>query len=92
MDTSERGKIFTEVVQKVGIKVVIQTHTNQIRATLHKRSDRRTIDKLNDSDPFLPLTEVTIMDDDGEKEILRTPFLALNRDEVIWLIEEEASK
>jgi hypothetical protein len=92
MDTSERGKIFTEVIQKVGVKVLLQTRTNQIRATLHKRNDRRTIDKLNDSDQFLPLTDVTIMDDDGEKELRKTPFLALNRDEVIWLIEEEALK
>ncbi|MGH2581419.1 MAG: hypothetical protein ACRDFQ_00810 [Anaerolineales bacterium] len=67
METGERGKIFTDVVQKVGVKVIIQTHTNQIRATLHKRNDRRTIDKLNDSDPFLPLTDVIVLDAAGEK-------------------------
>jgi hypothetical protein len=88
-EIDDKGKIFTEVIQKQPVQVMIQTHNNRIRGTMHKRSDRRTIDKLNQEEGFVPLTNVVIMDVDGKTELLKNDFLALNLREIIWLIETE---
>jgi hypothetical protein len=86
-EIDDKGKIFTEVVQKQPIQVIIQTRNNRIHGTLHKRSDHRMIDKLNKEDAFVPVTNVVIMDADGKTELLKSDFLALNRIEIIWLVE-----
>jgi hypothetical protein len=86
-EIDDKGKIFTEVVQKQPVQVVIQTSNNRIHGTLHKRNDKRMIDKLNSEEAFIPLTHVTVMDADGKTELLKNEFLALNLSEIIWLIE-----
>ncbi len=86
-EIDDKGKIFTEVVHKRPIQVVIQTRNNRIQGTMHKRSDRRMIDKLNEEEAFIPLTDVTVMDVDGKTELLKNDFLALNLSEIIWLVE-----
>ncbi|HLD93101.1 MAG TPA: hypothetical protein VI703_02735, partial [Anaerolineales bacterium] len=57
------------------------------RGALHKRSDNRMIDKLNKAEMFIPITDAVVMDVDGKTELLRSDFLALNRKEIIWLVE-----
>jgi hypothetical protein len=86
-EIDDKGKIFTEVVQKQPIQVVIQTRNNRIHGTMHKRNDKRMIDKLNSEEAFIPLTKVTVMDVDGKTELLKNEFLALNLSEIIWLVE-----
>lgn len=91
METDDKGKIFTKVVHKEAIQVLIQTRTNQIRGTMYKRPNRRMTDKLNDEGAhFIPITDAVILDLEGKAELLRTSFLELNRNEIIWLIEQEA--
>jgi len=86
-EIDDKGKIFTEIVHKEPIRVTIQTRNNRIRGALHKRSDNRMIDKLNKAELFIPITDAVVMDVDGKTELLRSDFLALNRKEIIWLVE-----
>ncbi len=86
-EIDDKGKIFTEEVQKQPVQVIIQTRNNRIHGTMHKRSDNRMIDKLNKEGAFIPLTDVTVMDVDGKTELLKNDFLALNLSEIIWLVE-----
>lgn len=86
-EIDDKGKIFTEVIHKQPVQVIIQTRNNRIRGTMHKRSDHRMIDKLNNADTFIPLTNVIVMDVDGKNELLKNDFLALNLSEIIWLVE-----
>lgn len=88
LQTDDKGKVFTEVIHKEGINVLIQTRTNQIKGTLHKRTENRTIDKLNSDKLFIPLTKVTLLDAAGKLEIDQTDFLAVNTKEIIWLMEK----
>lgn len=88
-EIDDKGKIFTEVIQKQPIQVMIQTHNNRIRGTVHKRNDNRMIDKLNSAEVFIPVTNATVYDVDGKTELLKNDFLALNLREIIWLIETE---
>ncbi len=92
MEIDDKGKVFTEVVHKVPLQVTIQTRNNRIRGTIHKRPDNRMIDKLNKAETFIPLTNVVVMDVDGKTELLKSDFLALNRSEIIWLVERGEEK
>jgi hypothetical protein len=86
--SDEKGKIFTEVINKERVEVTIQTRENRIRGHLHKREDKRVLDKLNSAEQFLPITQVIVFDLKGERELFRSEFLALNRNEIIWMVED----
>jgi hypothetical protein len=84
----EKGKVFTNVISKDGIKVVVQTKTNHIKGTIYKYKDNRLSDALNQADRFITLTDVTIFDKKGEKIISEKQFMAINLNEIIWLVED----
>ena len=86
----EKGKFFTDVVSKVTVPVFIQTVTHGIRGDMHIRPDQRLKDELDLSDSFLAITDAVILGPDG-KELNRTNFLAVRRDQIVWVmpIEEE---
>jgi hypothetical protein len=80
----EKGKFFTDVISKKNIPVRIQTIHNRIKGILHIRRGERLKDELNNSEQFLAVTDVTIYDNDST-ELYRIDFLALNRNNIIWV-------
>ena len=95
-DYDDKGKIFTEVIPKENIPVIIQTTVNRIEGFFHARYDNRLKDELNNQvdEQFMAITDAVVYDADG-KELYRTKFLALNRNSIIWLIpqnEEDGEK
>lgn len=92
----EKGKFYTEVITKEAVAVMIQTHSFRIRGHIYIRPENRLIDELNQSDRFLALTNVVVLNLDGEI-LKRAEFLSINRDHIIWivpaqdLIEDRAS-
>ena len=81
-----RGKYFTEVVPKESVAVIIQTTSQHIHGNFHARFDNRLKDELNAAtEKFIAVTDVTIFTQDGT-ELYRSDFMALNRDEIVWLI------
>jgi hypothetical protein len=89
-EIDDKGKVFTEVVRKEPVRVIVQTRNNRIHGILHKRNENRMIDKLNSAETFIPMTDVVVMDVDGRTELLKNDFLALNLSEIIWLVETGA--
>jgi hypothetical protein len=85
---SSRGKYFTDVVRTSQLPVTIETPGGRIRGNLHLRPENRLIDELNDSPPFLAVTEARILTQDGDTE---TDFLSLNKNQILWVLPEEAS-
>ena len=83
-----KGKIFTNVVTKKPVKTVIQTAMHIIHGKVHIRPDDRLKDEVNQSEPFIAVTDAIIFSTDG-KELYRCNFLALNLTQIIWLIPEE---
>jgi hypothetical protein len=81
----EKGKIFTPKITKDNIDVIIQTITQKIRGELHVQLDLRLLDEINESNRFLALTNVEILDVD-EKILYKTKFLAINTDQIIWIL------
>ena len=83
----EKGKIFTDVVSKVAVYAIIQTITHRMRGRIHVRRDERIKDELDRDEGFLALTEVTVFNDDGSA-LFDVPFLAVQRDHIVWVIPE----
>jgi hypothetical protein len=81
----EKGKIFTPKITKDQREVIIQTNTQKIRGFFYVRMDLRLLDELNESNHFLALTDVEILDV-NEKVIYKSNFLAVNTDQIIWIL------
>ena len=84
----EKGKIFTEVVTKIPVPVMIQTTTHRLLGNLHIRPDQRLKDELDYAEPFVAVTDASVLDVDG-KVIQRADFMAVRRDQIVWVIPEE---
>ena len=84
----KKGKVFTNRVTKDRVKVTVQMPTNQFSGYLHILPDQRTKDSLNDASGFLALTDGNLIDQTG-KDGRAFDFAAINKDKIIWVIEEE---
>lgn len=86
----EKGKIFTEVVPKIPLPVMMQTTTHRVLGNIHIRLDQRLKDELDCAEPFLAVTEASILDADG-KTAHRADFLAVRRDQIVWVMSEDGN-
>ncbi|PKO10798.1 MAG: hypothetical protein CVU40_03875 [Chloroflexi bacterium HGW-Chloroflexi-2] len=84
----EKGKIFTPKITKDQREVIIQTTTQKIRGFFHVQMDLRLLDELNESNHFLALTDVEILDV-NENVIYKSNFLAINTDQIIWVLPSD---
>lgn len=83
----DKGKIFTQVVSKKPVSVIIQTAKNRIHGKIHIRPEDRVKDELNRREIFIAVTDAVVYS--SENEILFTSsFLTLNTEQIIWLIPE----
>ncbi len=87
----EKGKFFTEIVSKETVAVIIQTLTNRIHGGIHVRPDQRFKDEINISELFIAITDATIFDLSG-KELFSSNFVAINREQIIWILPEDQLK
>ncbi len=90
MDTymGPKGKVFTHVVRKDEVPVLIQTTTHLVHGHLYVRPDSRLLDELNETGDFLPVTEAVVLDASGE-ELHRAEFMSLNRTHIVWVLPQE---
>ena len=81
---------------RMGHKLIVKAYsTNQlvfvgeitIRASAESYRGRLS-DFMNDANSFIPMTDVNIYSNDG-KLISTTPFLCVNKQAIIFLVEEE---
>lgn len=93
IEYDEKGKYYTNVIQKVPVPSIIQTTTNLIRGLIHIRHDERLKDELEASERFIAVTEVSVSDADG-KIVFSGPFLAVQKDQIVWImpVGEEQKK
>jgi hypothetical protein len=84
----DKGKIFTQVITKKPIAVIIQTTSHLIRGTVHIRPDERVLDELNITDAFIAVTEAHVLDPE-KNPIYSCDFLTLNKNQIIWIIPDD---
>jgi hypothetical protein len=89
----EKGKIFTNIVNKKKLKAIIQTISGRVEGFIYIRSDGRLSDELNRSDAFIPVTDATIFDENNEKW-KEVSFIAIRFSQIVWVVpvEEETTK
>ena len=85
---NEKGKIFTQIVSKQPVKVMIQTANQLIHGLIHVRPDARLKDELSGQDKFLAVTDAIIFNLQNE-EMLRCHFIMINIDYIFWVTPEE---
>lgn len=87
-EIDDKGKIFTNVVTKRPIRVVVQTTTQRIQGQIHVTPSERLKDELNHSEQYIALTNATVTELSGDA-VFQCNFLTLNRDYIVWIIPEE---
>jgi hypothetical protein len=81
----EKRKIFTNVIRKEPVEVIIQTTANtQIHGILHVQLNQRIKDELDNEEPFVAITDATVFDAQ-QQPLYRVNFLAVNRSQILWL-------
>jgi hypothetical protein len=88
IEYDEKGKIFTDIVSKIAVYATVQTTTHLMRGYIHVRRDQRVIDELDLNESFLAITDVSVLDADGQT-LFQAPFLALRRTQIVWVIPEQ---
>jgi hypothetical protein len=84
-ETEDKGKIFTNIISKHPVEVLIQTADGLVRGNIHVRRDERLKDEIDRDEPTLAVTDAVVYSQSGET-IYRTKFMALNRHHIIWII------
>jgi hypothetical protein len=87
-DFDEKGKLFTNIVQKTPVPATIQTLTHRIHGEVYMKPDERLKDELNRSEQFLAVTNASILNEQGE-EAFSCKFLTLNKNQIVWLIPDK---
>ncbi len=84
----EKGKFFTDVIQKIAVHAVVQTTTQLIRGKVHVREGERLKDELDHDELFLAMTDASVLGADGQVQF-DAPFLAVRRSQIVWVLPDE---
>jgi hypothetical protein len=79
---------FSNNIQKVTTKAVIQTMSDVIIGDLHLRPRLRLIDELISGDQYLAVTNAVVYDKSGRVRF-KTSFLTINREHIVLVIPWE---
>lgn len=85
IEYDDKGKYYTNVIQKVPVPAMVQTTTNLIRGIVHVRHGERLKDEIEGSEQFVAMTDVSVYGTDG-KELYTGPFLALQKGQIVWVM------
>lgn len=84
-----KGKIFTDVLRKNRVPVLVQTLTNVIHGYMFLRPDERLKDCLNeDRDHFLAISDAQVFSAGGQL-LHQSGFLAVNKAHIVWVRPDE---
>ena len=84
----EKGKIYTDIVQKQAVWVTIQLSQSRIHGTIYIRGNERIKEALDKEESFLALTQVEVFSADGSQSELKTNFLAVIKNQIIWILPD----
>lgn len=79
---------YPNKVEKETVAAVIRTKGEVILGRIHIRPVLRVIDELVSAEQFIAVTDARVYDMNG-KILFQTKFLALNRDDITYLIPRD---
>jgi len=83
-----KQKVFTNVVTKEPVDVIIQTTTYKILGKVHVKIDFRFKDEINTVEPFLAVTDAQVLGS-SEEILLQTQFIAVGKSQIVWIIPQD---
>ncbi len=87
IEFDDKGKIFTDIVSKVPVQVVVQTTLQLLRGRMHVRRGERIKDELDRDELFLAMTDVEVVGSEGQV-LFQSPFIAVRRNQIVWVMPE----
>jgi hypothetical protein len=81
----EKGKFYTEIINKEPVEVKIQTLNNYIEGEIFVRPEYRMKDELDQDEKFLAVTNARVFGTDNTL-LFSTKFIAVRRDKIIWIV------
>lgn len=88
IEFDEKGKFFTDVVQKVPVPAIVQTTSQLVHGKVHVRHGERLKDELDRDELFLAMTDVSVQTAQGQVQF-EAPFLAVRRSQIVWVMPEQ---
>jgi len=79
-----KGKVFTDVVHKDEVSVLIQTVTGQIHGHVYVHPSHRLIDEMNADSGFIAVTAAEVFGPDGQVAY-QSGFLTVNKQHIVWM-------
>lgn len=83
---ADRSQRVYPVVNKTQVRVTLRLPNYTLLSTIHCIEEQTIEDLINSDITFLPLTHVTITRD--QHEYGTRPFVAVNKEQIIWLQED----
>lgn len=84
----EKGKIFTEVIAKVAVDVILQTTTHRIHGKVHVKPGERLKNEIDRGENSLAVTDAVIFDLEGKSQLLNTKFICVQKSQIVWVLPE----
>ncbi len=88
IEFDEKGKFFTDVVPKIAVHAAVQTTGQLVRGNVHVKQGERLKDELDRDEPFLAVTDATVVGMDGQI-LFQAPFLAVRRSQIVWVMPDQ---
>ncbi len=88
IEFDEKGKYFTDIIQKVAVPATIQTVLHRIEGSIHVRPDQRIKDELDLSEPFLAVTGAVIYAAEGGI-LIEADFVSVRREHIVWVVPRD---
>lgn len=85
----EKGKFFTDVIQKEPVWVTIQLASSRVHGLIHIRSESRIKEELDDPTSFLAVTRADVYTAEGLTRLFSTRFIAINKAQIIWITSDK---
>lgn len=83
-----KGKVFTAHVTKNQMAITAGVGDLVIRGILHIKPDARLKDEMNDSEPFIAITNARVTTKTGILPVYETDALIVNKSQLAWIFED----
>lgn len=87
----EKGKYYTNHINKRTIPVVVEVDNNIVRGIVHLTLDNRLKDELNADENFIAITQAQVYERGTERLLYKTDVVIVNKQRIVWIFPRESS-
>lgn len=89
LQIDDKGKYFTERINKRGLLVTLSVRGNRVQGTVHLAPDHRLKDEMNNDEQFIALTDAKLWDSTAMQIFRETNLIIVNKTQVDWIYPDE---